>query len=34
MTDEYAVSHHYRRLMVIEKLYGDIDYHSRRLAEI
>jgi alkylation response protein AidB-like acyl-CoA dehydrogenase len=32
ITDEYEVSHHYRRLLVIEKLYGDIDTHIRRLA--
>jgi alkylation response protein AidB-like acyl-CoA dehydrogenase len=33
ITDEYAISHHYRRLLAIEKLYGDIDRHTRRLAE-
>ena len=32
VTDEYEVSHHYRYQLVIEKLYGDIDYHTRRLA--
>lgn len=32
VTDEYEVSHHYRRQMVIEKLYGDLDYYTRRLA--
>lgn len=32
VTDEYEVSHHYRRLLVIEKTYGDLDYHIRRLA--
>ena len=32
MTDEYAISHHYRRQMAIEKRYGDIDYHLRQMA--
>jgi alkylation response protein AidB-like acyl-CoA dehydrogenase len=32
LTDEFEVSHHYRRLFVIEKLYGDIEFHVRRLA--
>jgi alkylation response protein AidB-like acyl-CoA dehydrogenase len=32
VTDEFEVSHHYRRLLVIEKLYGDIEFHVRRLA--
>jgi len=30
MTDEYPVSHHFRRLLVIEKLYGDAEFHARR----
>src|SRR5205823_660477 len=33
ITDEYAISHHFRRLLTLEKLYGDIDWHTRRLAE-
>lgn len=33
LTDEYAVSHYYRRLMTIEKLYGDIDRHTRRFGD-
>jgi alkylation response protein AidB-like acyl-CoA dehydrogenase len=32
LTDEYAIGHHYRRLFVIEKTYGDIDHHVDRLA--
>lgn len=32
VTDEYEVSHHYRRQFVLEKLYGDMDYLSRRVA--
>jgi alkylation response protein AidB-like acyl-CoA dehydrogenase len=32
VTDEYEVSHHYRRLLVIEKTWGDLDFHCRRLA--
>jgi alkylation response protein AidB-like acyl-CoA dehydrogenase len=34
VTDEYPISHHYRRLTVIEKSYGDIDFHVRRLSEL
>jgi len=33
LTDEYAIGHHYRRLMTIEKLYGDIARHTRRFAD-
>lgn len=32
VTDEYEISHHFRRLFVIEKSYGDLDFHTRRLA--
>ncbi len=32
LTDEYEISHHYRRLTAIEKLYGDIDHHVRRIG--
>jgi len=34
LTDEYAISHHYRRLLSLEKQYGDIDHHTRRLADV
>jgi alkylation response protein AidB-like acyl-CoA dehydrogenase len=33
ITDEYEISHHFRRLLAIEKSYGDIDRHVRRWAE-
>ena len=32
ITDEYAVSHHYRQLFVLERLMGDVDYHLQRLV--
>lgn len=32
LTDEYAIGHHYRRLIVLEKAYGDVDHHVQRLA--
>ena len=32
VTDEYAISHHYRCLLSLEKAYGDIEYHVARLA--
>ncbi len=34
ITDEYEVSHHYRHQLVLEKLYGDVDHHQRRLAAL
>lgn len=34
LTDEYAISHHYRRLLVLEKSFGDIEYHCRRMTSI
>jgi alkylation response protein AidB-like acyl-CoA dehydrogenase len=34
MTDEYAISHYYRRLLVLEKQYGSIDMHGAALAQI
>lgn len=33
VTDEYAVSHYYRRLLVLEKQYGGIGDHSGNLAK-
>jgi len=33
MTEEYAVGHYFRRVMVIEHLFGDPTYHLSRLAE-
>lgn len=32
VTDEYAISHHFRRLLVLEKQYGCIDDHAAELA--
>lgn len=32
ITDEYAISHYYRRLLSLEKQYGDIDAHLRRIV--
>lgn len=32
VTDEYEVSHHYRRQLVLEKTYGDVDFYLRQLA--
>jgi pimeloyl-CoA dehydrogenase small subunit len=33
MTEEYAVGHYFRRVMVIEHMFGDIQYHLSRLAD-
>jgi alkylation response protein AidB-like acyl-CoA dehydrogenase len=33
LTDEYAISHHFRRLLVLEKLYGDSADHMKRLGD-
>jgi alkylation response protein AidB-like acyl-CoA dehydrogenase len=32
VTDEYEVSHHYRRQIVLEKAYGDTEFHLSRLG--
>jgi alkylation response protein AidB-like acyl-CoA dehydrogenase len=32
MTDEYAVGHYFKRLIALEKAYGDSDYHLKRIA--
>ena len=34
MTDEYSVGHYYKRLLVIEKLFGDSDWHLDRYIAI
>lgn len=34
VTDEYPISHYYKRLMVIEKAYGDSDFHMRRYVSL
>ncbi|MFJ4292243.1 acyl-CoA dehydrogenase family protein [Cupriavidus sp. NPDC089707] len=31
MTEEYAVGHYLRRVLVLDRLHGDIQYHTRRL---
>ena len=33
MTEEYAVGHFFRRVMVFEHLYGDTAYHLDLLAD-
>lgn len=33
LTDEYAISHFFRRLMVLEKQYGDLNDHVERFAD-
>ncbi|MEI4509410.1 acyl-CoA dehydrogenase family protein [Sphingopyxis sp. CCNWLW253] len=33
LTDEYAISHYFRRLMVLEKQYGDLNDHVDRFAD-
>jgi len=33
VTDEYQVGHYYKRLLVLEKLYGDSDWHLDRFIE-
>jgi alkylation response protein AidB-like acyl-CoA dehydrogenase len=34
MTDEYVIGHYYKRLMTIDTLFGNADYHLKRFAEI
>jgi len=32
MTEEYQVGHYFKRLIALEKAFGDVDYHLQRLA--
>lgn len=32
MTDEYEISHHYRFLLTLEKISGDLDFHMQRVG--
>lgn len=34
MTDELCVGHHFKRLMVLEKLYGDEDWYLQKFAQL
>ncbi|WP_280155424.1 acyl-CoA dehydrogenase family protein [Piscinibacter sp. XHJ-5] len=33
MTEEYPIGHYYKRLLVLEKLYGDSEWHLSRFVE-
>lgn len=33
ITEEYLVAHCYRKLVLLEKLFGDTEYHTERVAE-
>ncbi len=33
VTDEYKISHCFKRLTMIDKLFGDADYHLTKRAE-
>jgi alkylation response protein AidB-like acyl-CoA dehydrogenase len=33
MTDEYQVGHFFKRLLVLEKSWGDVDYHLDRISQ-
>jgi alkylation response protein AidB-like acyl-CoA dehydrogenase len=32
MTDEYKIGHYFKRLSMIDTLFGDVDYHLERFA--
>lgn len=34
MTDELRIGHYYKRLMAIETMFGDADWHQRRFADL
>lgn len=34
MTDELSVSHYFKRVTMIDHLFGDVDYHLRRFADL
>ena len=31
-TDEYQISHHYRQIFTLERLFGDVNYHLQQLS--
>jgi alkylation response protein AidB-like acyl-CoA dehydrogenase len=34
MTDEYALSHFVRRMVMIDHLFGDVDHHLERFISL
>lgn len=34
MTEEFAIGHHFKRLLTLEKMFGDADSHLARLAKL
>lgn len=34
MTDEYVIGHYYKRLMSIDTVFGNVDFHLRRYSEM
>ena len=34
MTDEMAIGHYFKRLTMIDKMFGDTDYHLARFADL
>jgi len=34
MTDDYQVGHYFKRLLVLEKSWGDVDFHLDRIARV
>ncbi|MCY3669997.1 MAG: hypothetical protein OXH14_02860, partial [Alphaproteobacteria bacterium] len=34
MTDEYAAGHYFKRLTMIDRSFGDNDYHLKRYAAL
>jgi hypothetical protein len=34
MTDELSISHHYKRLMVLAKLYGDEAWYLQKFTDL
>ena len=33
LTEEYPVGHYFRKMTMMEKMFGDIDFHLDRVAE-
>ena len=34
MTEEYAAGHYFKRLTIVARLFGDVDWHLERFASL
>ena len=34
MTDEYAAGHYFKRLTMVDRTFGDVDFHLKRFSDL